>query len=52
MPEDGTLDISLDFFDEDEQGPNEKSKKYVVSIAYITRHETNTLTRYVQKPSA
>lgn len=52
VPEDGTLDISLEFFDEDEQGPNEKSKKYVVSIAYVTRHETNTLKRYVLKQSA
>jgi hypothetical protein len=52
VPEDGTLDFSLEFFDEDEQGPNENSKTYVVSIAYVTRHETNTLKRYVQKQSA
>jgi eukaryotic translation initiation factor 2C len=47
VPEDGTMDINLDFFDADEEGPNERSKKYLVSIAFITRHETNMLKKYV-----
>jgi len=47
VPEDGTMDINLEFFDADEEGPNERSKKYLVSIAFITRHETNMLKKYV-----
>lgn len=47
IPDAGTLDIAVRLYDEDEDGPNEHSKTYEVSIGFVTEHDTATLQRYV-----
>lgn len=45
FPDNETMDVAVELYDEEEDGPNAKSKKFTISLQLVIEHETATLQR-------
>ncbi|KAF8523721.1 Piwi-domain-containing protein [Hysterangium stoloniferum] len=46
-PNNGPLDVSVKLFDEDEKGPDNKAKTYVISFSYVSEINSSNMNEYL-----